>query len=105
VILFKYLTWTTRLTSTVNDKGIILKKEELANILNISRNTLNNWKKEKPELYKIIEGHFEEDKIIPDINNSEYLKQEMIKAIDTLPKNKIKKFYHLMMAELAEMGH
>ena len=55
MILFKYLTWTTRLTSTVNDKGIILKKEELANILNISRNTLNNWKKEKPELYKIIE--------------------------------------------------
>jgi len=29
----------------------------------------------------------------------------MIKAIDKLPEHKTKKFYHLMMAELAEMGY
>jgi hypothetical protein len=49
--------------------------------------------------------HFENTKTYPDLNNPEYLKKEMIKAIDTLPQTKVKKFYHLMMAELAEMGH
>ena len=44
--------------------------------------------------------HFEENKTYPD-----YLKKEMIRAIDTLPPAKIKRFYHLMMAELAERGH
>lgn len=29
----------------------------------------------------------------------------MIKAIDKLPENRTKKFYHLMMAELTELGH
>lgn len=81
-----------------------MKKEDIAKLFNISRQTLNNWEKEKPELYKIIQEHFSEKKTYPDLNNQEYLKQEMIKAIDKLPEHKIKKFYHLMMAELAEMG-
>ena len=80
-----------------------MKKEDIAKLFNISRQTLSNWEKEKPELYKIIQSHFEENKAYPDLNNQEYLKNEMIKAIDKLPKHKTKKFYHLMMAELAEM--
>ena len=31
-----------------------MKKEELADLLNVSRNTLTNWKKEKPELVRLI---------------------------------------------------
>jgi len=81
-----------------------LKKEDIAKLFNISRQTLNNWEKDKPELYKIIEEYFEERKEAPDLNNPQYLKNEMIKAIDKLPEHKTKKFYHLMMAELAEIG-
>jgi len=81
-----------------------LKKEEIAQLFNISRQTLSNWEKEKPELIKIINEHFEEKKEYPDLNNPKYLKNEMIKAIDKLPEHKTKKFYHLMMAELAEIG-
>ncbi len=81
-----------------------MKKEDIAKLFNISRQTLNNWEKDKPELYKIIEEHFEERKEAPDLNNPQYLKNEMIKAIDKLPEHKTKKFYHLMMAELAEIG-
>lgn len=31
-----------------------MTREELAELLNVSRNTLNNWEKEKPELVKLI---------------------------------------------------
>jgi len=31
-----------------------LKREELATLLNISRNTLSNWEKEKPDLVRLI---------------------------------------------------
>ncbi|WP_033916151.1 helix-turn-helix domain-containing protein [Campylobacter sputorum] len=31
-----------------------MTRQELAEILNISRNTLNNWEKEKPELIRLI---------------------------------------------------
>ena len=82
-----------------------MKKEDIAKLFNISRQTLNNWEKEKPELFKIIEEHFKDRKLNPDVNDPEYLKEEMIRAIETLPHVKVKKFYHLMMAELAEMGH
>ena len=82
-----------------------MKKEDIAKLFNITRQTLNNWEKEKPELYKIIIDYFESNKIYPDLNNPEYLKKEMIKAIEKLPHAKTKKFYHLMMAELSEMGH
>ena len=81
-----------------------MKKEDIAKLFNISRQTLNNWEKEKPELYKIIEEHFQERKNNPNYNDIDFLKQEMIKAIDKLPEHKTKKFYHLMMAELAEIG-
>jgi len=81
-----------------------MKKYEIAEILGVDTKTLNNWKDNRKELYKIVMEHFEEKKQYPDLNNPNYLKQEMIKAIDKLPEHKTKKFYHLMMAELAEMG-
>lgn len=31
-----------------------MKREELADLLNVSRNTLTNWEKEKPELVRLI---------------------------------------------------
>lgn len=31
-----------------------MTRQELAEMLNISRNTLNNWEKEKPELIRLI---------------------------------------------------
>lgn len=77
----------------------------LAEYIGKSEATVHNWKKTNPELHEIIMRFLEEDKKCPDINNPNYLKDEMIKAIDTLPHTKVKKFYHLMMAELAEMGH
>ena len=83
-----------------------MKKYEIAEVLGIDTKTLNNWKENRKELYKIVMDHFDnlEKAEIPNLNNPEYLKKEMIKAIDMLPNHKVKKFYHLMMAELAEMG-
>lgn len=77
----------------------------LAEYIGKSEATVHNWKKTNPELHEIIMRFLEEDKTCTDVNNPEYLKKEMMKAIDTLPHAKVKKFYHLMMAELAEMGH
>jgi len=82
-----------------------MKKYEIAENLGIDTKTLNNWEKGRPELYKIVMNHFEIKKTYPDLNNPEYIKEEVVKAINTLPPNKLKKFYHLMMAELTEMGH
>lgn len=31
-----------------------MTREELADLLNVSRNTLTNWEKEKPELVRLI---------------------------------------------------
>ncbi|MBL1244479.1 MAG: hypothetical protein COA39_008835 [Sulfurimonas sp.] len=82
-----------------------MKKYEIAEILGVDAKTLNNWKENRKELYEIVMNHFEKEKDYPDLTNPNYLKSEMIKAIDKLPEHKTKKFYHLMMAELAEMGH
>jgi phage terminase Nu1 subunit (DNA packaging protein) len=81
-----------------------MKKYEIAEILGVDTKTLNNWKENRKELYKIVMQYFEEKKSNPNYNDIDFLKQEMIKAIDKLPEHKTKKFYHLMMAELAEMG-
>jgi len=81
-----------------------MNNSEIANIINVDRNTITNWKKNKPDLYKIVKEHFEKKEIYPDLNNPEYLKKEILKAIEHLPRNKIKKFYHLMMIELMELG-
>ena len=81
-----------------------MTKKEISEILGIDQNTIKNWERKRPILHKIVMEHFENKKQYPDLNNPNYLKQEMIKAIDKLPEHKTKKFYHLMMAELAEMG-
>ena len=49
--------------------------------------------------------HFEKKEVSPNLDDTDYLKQEMIKAINTLPHKQTKKFYHLMMAELTDMGY
>jgi len=82
-----------------------MKKYEIAKLLDVDIKTLSNWKEGRPEVYKIVMEYFEEKEINKDLNNIENLKEEMIKAIDKLPEHKTKKFYHLIMAELAEMGH
>jgi transcriptional regulator with XRE-family HTH domain len=82
-----------------------MTKKEISEILGIDQNTIKNWERNRPELHKIVMEHFESEKICPDINNPEYLKREIIKAVETLPNAKVRKFYHLMMAELVEMGH
>ena len=82
-----------------------MTKKEISEILGVDQNTIKNWERNRPELHKIVMQHFKEKKEYPDLNNPNYLKQEMIKAIDELPKQKTKKFYHLMMAELAEIGN
>jgi hypothetical protein len=46
--------------------------------------------------------HFESNPITPNLNDKEYLKREINKAIDQLPQSKAKKFYHMIMAELTE---
>jgi len=79
-------------------------KKEICEKLNIDSGTLKNWEKSRPELHKIVIEYFGNGEI-PNLNNVEYLKKEMMRAIDKLPEVKTKKFYHLMMAELAEMGH
>ena len=84
---------------------VIKTIKALAEYIGKSEATVHNWKKTNPELHEIIMRFLEDDKTHPDLNNPDYLKEEMIKAIDTLPPAKIKRFYHLMMAELAEMGH
>lgn len=93
-----------RLNIGVNLKEIKTIKA-LAEYIGKSEATVHNWKKTNPELHEIIMKFLEEDKTYHDLNNPDYLKKEMIKAIDTLPQTKVKKFYHLMMAELAEIGH
>ena len=84
----------------------MITKKEISEIIGVDQNTLKNWERKRPELYKIVMKHFEEENkiVFPDLNNPEYLKEEMQKAIDKLPNHKVKKFYHLMMAELAEIG-
>jgi hypothetical protein len=81
-----------------------MTKKEISQILGVDQNTIKNWEKNRPELHKIVMSHFEKNKECPDLSNPNYLKSEMIKAIDKLPEHKTKKFYHLMMAELAEIG-
>ncbi|MBA3025727.1 MAG: hypothetical protein FP820_04870 [Sulfurimonas sp.] len=41
-----------------------MKREELAELLNVSRNTLANWEKEKPELVRLINQGFALDESI-----------------------------------------
>lgn len=79
-----------------------MTKKEISEILGIDQNTIKNWERSRPELHKIVMAHFENNPITPDLNDKEYLKREINKAIEQLPQSRAKKFYHLMMAELSD---
>ncbi|MFZ2890592.1 helix-turn-helix domain-containing protein [Sulfuricurvum sp.] len=67
-----------------------MTREELAELLNVSRNTLNNWEKEKPELVKLINlGLSVEDQIEEAERHLEKLK-EMKKKATSSNKFKLK---------------
>lgn len=53
-----------------------MKREELAELLNVSRNTLANWEKEKPDLVRLInQGLALDDSIEATEKHLERLKQ------------------------------
>lgn len=79
-----------------------MTKKEISEILGIDQNTIKNWERNRPQLHKIVMDHFEQEPIMPDLNDKEFLKKEINKAIDRLPRSKAKKFYHMIMAELSD---
>jgi len=80
--------------------------ERISELTGKPKSTLYDWKKSEKNIkvYEVLKEYIELKEKYTDVNNPNYLKQEMIKAIDKLPEHKTKKFYHLMMAELAEIG-
>jgi len=93
-----------------------MKIEEICKKFKISKQTWYNWKKEKPELIEIIKkglqvenggitingnnnvvGHH--NKII--INGNDIC-AEICEALEKLPKQKQKKFFYKIMADLYE---
>lgn len=83
--------------------------KRISEITGKPENTLRDWEKSEKnkQLFESLKEYadLKDSEIKCDLNNKEYLKSEMMKAIDKLPENKTKKFFHLMMAELAEIGH
>lgn len=81
--------------------------ERISELTGKPKSTLYDWKKSEKNIkvYEVLKEYIElKENESKDLNSINYLKSEMIKAIDKLPEHKTKKFYHLMMAELAEMG-
>lgn len=79
-----------------------MTKKEISEILGIDQNTIKNWERNRPELHKIVMSHFENEPVMPNLNDKEFLKKEINKAIDQLPQSRAKKFYHIIMAELSD---
>lgn len=61
-----------------------MNRQELAELLNISRGTLNNWEKEKPELIRLINQGLALDEQIKETRR--YL--EKLEEIKTKAKSK-----------------
>ena len=81
--------------------------ERISELTGKPKSTLYDWKKSEKNIkvYEALKEYiYLKENNYKDINNPNYLKEEMTKAIDKLPEHKTKKFYHLMMAELAEIG-
>lgn len=57
-----------------------MTREELAELLNVSRNTLNNWEKEKPELVRLINLGLAVDEQIEEAERNLEKLKEMKKA-------------------------
>jgi len=83
-----------------NRKEIDVLKR-ISDITGKPQNTLRDWKKHEKN-YKVYEA-LENYVNILDSQLSNNLEQEIINTINKLPDNKKKKFYYLMMAELAEL--
>ena len=66
-----------------------MTKEELAKILNVSRNTLSNWEKEKPELVRLINQGFALDQSI-EATEKHLAELKAIKATANSGKFKLK---------------
>ena len=66
-----------------------MTKEELAKILNVSRNTLSNWEKEKPELVRLINQGFALDQSM-EATEKHLTKLKAIKATANSGKFKLK---------------
>ena len=67
-----------------------MNREELANLLNVSKNTLRNWEKEKPELVRLINQGFALDESI-EATRKHLEELEAIKAKANNGKFKLKK--------------
>ena len=75
-----------------------------------STSTLYDWKKSEKnkKLYETLEQHIfnlDQEKELKNCNDVNYLKEEIFKALDKLPENQVKMYFHLIMAELAKNGH
>jgi len=93
-----------------------ISAEEIAKIINIHRNTWNNWKKTKPKLVELVLKGLEAENGGITINgnhnvigshnkimiNGNDICAEICEALEKLPEQKQKKFYHKIMLELFE---
>ena len=94
-----------------------MKIEEICKKFKISKQTWYNWKKEKPELIKLINLGLEAENhggITVNGNNNVVASHnkimingndvcvEICEALEKLPEQKQKKFYHKIMLELFE---
>jgi len=91
--------------------------EKISELINIHRNTWNNWKKTKPKLVELVLKGLEAEKVggitingnhnvIGHHNkimiNGNDICKEICEALEKLPEQKQKKFYHKIMLELFE---
>lgn len=74
---------------------------------NKSKSTLYDWKnsEKNKKLFEALIEYIElkeQNQKCHELDDKEYIKQEINKAIDRLPQSKVKKFYHMIMAELTD---
>ncbi len=60
-----------------------MNKQELAKLLNVSRNTLTNWEKEKPELVRLINQGLAFDEQIEETKRNLEKLEEIKKSTNT----------------------
>lgn len=71
------------------------------------KSTLYDWKnsEKNKKLFEVLIEYIdlkEKDENYHQLDDKEFLKKEINRAIDRLPKSKAKKFYHIIMAELSD---
>ena len=80
-----------------------MKKYEIAELLGVDSKTLNNWKENRPTLYKIVMSHFEEKENCPDYESKEYMIEEISNDLEKLPLRQVKIIFYTIKTKLAEM--